>query len=284
MGNCPQSPHFPNLILDLICFAHRSNFLRVHQARLDSTLLGDYLGEGGTSDVEYWNLIRYHYVRAISFEGMNVEQGLRHFLTNAGFRLPGEAQKIDRLITVFAQCFWEDNAGTASCPFSHQDTVFILSFSVIMLNTDLHKANVNMAKKKVKKMTKQEFMNNLRGVDNSSDLSKEYLSKIYDSIASQVIEMEVRMDAERRANNASDDEGGTYGRTIYLTGRYFPSTATRILTRIIPTHASLVEVRPQVQAGGPGHGGRGGHDKGQLQGSQQGGKVRWRAPPWDGSL
>ena len=144
---------------------------------------------------------------------MNVEQGLRHFLTNAGFRLPGEAQKIDRLITVFAQCFWEDNAGTASCPFSHQDTVFILSFSVIMLNTDLHKANANLAKKKVKKMTKQEFMNNLRGVDNSSDLSKDYLSKIYDSIASQVIEME--FDPKSRQDEQGTEGGGDSSRVSY---------------------------------------------------------------------
>ena len=168
-----------------------SNFLRVHQSSLDTTVLGDYLGEGGTSDEEYWNLIRYHYVRAISFEGMNVEQGLRHFLTSAGFRLPGEAQKIDRLITVFAQCFWEDNAGTACCPFSHQDTVFILAFSVIMLNTDLHKASLDDSRKKRKrkKMSKLEFMNNLRGVDNSADLSKDYLSSIYDSISAEAIEM-----------------------------------------------------------------------------------------------
>mmetsp|Transcript_2723 Transcript_2723/g.4095 ORF Transcript_2723/g.4095 Transcript_2723/m.4095 type:complete len:407 (+) Transcript_2723:1-1221(+) len=32
-------------------------------------------------------------------------------------------------------------------------------------------------------MTKTEFLNNLRGVDNSEDLSREYLSQIYDSIA-----------------------------------------------------------------------------------------------------
>ena len=147
----------------------------MYQTRLDPVNVGEYLSEGGLNDEEYWNLIRYHYVRAISFENLNVEQGLRHFLTNGGFRLPGEAQRIDRLLTTFAQCFWEDNSGNAlCCPFSHQDTVYLLAFAVIMLNTDLHKADAgNTSSRKRKKMTKLEFMNNLRGVDSASDLNKE---------------------------------------------------------------------------------------------------------------
>mmetsp|Transcript_28430 Transcript_28430/g.34635 ORF Transcript_28430/g.34635 Transcript_28430/m.34635 type:complete len:1081 (-) Transcript_28430:82-3324(-) len=178
-----------------------ASFLRIHVNALDSAVLGDYLGEGGhAGDGEFWNQLRYHYVRAISFVGMNVEEGLRHFLTRSGFRLPGEAQKIDRIITTFSQCFWEDNAGDHTrCPFRHQDTVFLLSFAIIMLNTDLHKSGSSSAvttalpslnsssKRHRKKMTKQEFTNNLRGVDNAEDLSKDYLSDIYDSIDARPI-------------------------------------------------------------------------------------------------
>jgi len=173
-----------------------ASFLRIHQARLDQIALGEYLGEGGKdgADIEYWNLIRFNYVRAISFVGMNVEQGLRHFLTCSGFRLPGEAQKIDRIISTFSQCYWEDNAGDhLRCPFHDQDTVFLISFAIIMLNTDLHKnksvsgAPSTSSRKQRKRMTKTEFMNNLRGVDNSEDLSRDYLSEIYDSIEAQPI-------------------------------------------------------------------------------------------------
>lgn len=175
-----------------------ASFLRLYQTRIDTSVLGDYLGEGGTDgdEVERYNLIRFHYTSAISFVGMNVEQGLRHFLTNCGFRLPGEAQKIDRIMTTFSQCYWEDNAGDHErCPFQDQDTVFLIAFAIIMLNTDLHKTSMfaappgqNVSKQKQrKKMTKQEFLNNLRGVDNSEDLSREYLSEIYDSIAQNPI-------------------------------------------------------------------------------------------------
>lgn len=87
-----------------------ASFLRLHRVDINAEALGNYLGEGGKdgAEVEHYNLIRFNYVRAIAFVGMNVEQGLRHFLTNCGFRLPGEAQKIDRIISTFAQCYWED--------------------------------------------------------------------------------------------------------------------------------------------------------------------------------
>ena len=179
-----------------------ASFLRLHQSQIDPEALGEYLGEGGRdgADVEYWNLIRFNYVRAISFVGMNVEQGLRHFLTNCGFRLPGEAQRIDRIISTFAQCYWEDNAGDhIRCPFNDQDTVFLISFAIIMLNTDLHSTGVSgtgaTARRQRKKMTKSEFLNNLRGVESSEDLSRDYLSAIYDSIEFHAIEIHVTPNA-----------------------------------------------------------------------------------------
>lgn len=118
---------------------------------------------------------------------------LRHFLTNCGFRLPGEAQQIDRVMTTFSQCYWEDNAGDYHrCPFDDQDTVFLLSFAIIMLNTDLHKVAQpvkSRSKRQRKKMTKPEFLNNLRDVCRDDELSQEYLSAIYDSVEATPIEL-----------------------------------------------------------------------------------------------
>jgi hypothetical protein len=51
-----------------------ATFLRVHQKKIPPHLLGDFLGEGSDSISDHWDMIRYHYVRAISFVDMNVEE------------------------------------------------------------------------------------------------------------------------------------------------------------------------------------------------------------------
>ncbi|KAL7446952.1 hypothetical protein ACHAXM_010695 [Skeletonema potamos] len=169
---------------------HVSSFLRVHQTSIDPVVLGEYLGEGGIDgiDKDYWNLIRFYYVRAVSFVGMNIEKALRHFLTNCGFRLPGEAQRIDRVISTFSQCYWEDNAGDmANCPFQDQDTCFLVSFAIIMLNTDLHKSQPTKSKT-LKRMTRSEFIANLRHVC-AADKFQSYIYDIYDAIEKSPILM-----------------------------------------------------------------------------------------------
>lgn len=50
----------------------------------------------------------YAYVDQMAFQSMDMVSGLRKFLE--GFRLPGEAQKIDRLMEKFAARFCECNA------------------------------------------------------------------------------------------------------------------------------------------------------------------------------
>ena len=67
----------------------------------------------------------------------------------------------------------------------------LVSFALIMLNTDLHRASTDQGKKKRKKMTKEEFINNLRGIDQGQNIDKDYLTMMYDNIASYPIEMEV---------------------------------------------------------------------------------------------
>jgi hypothetical protein len=60
-----------------------------------------------------------------------------------------------------------------------------------MLNTDLHRANADEKKHKRKRMSKDEFINNLRGSDNGNNIDRNYLSMIYDNIANCAIELAV---------------------------------------------------------------------------------------------
>jgi hypothetical protein len=167
-----------------------ARFLRTFQNQLDLADIGDYLGEGGdgADEVEFWNQCRFRYLRALSFVDMEIEPALRLFLTGAGFRLPGEAQKIDRFVEAFQKLYWADNHGSKCCPLKSADTVHILTFAIIMLNTDLHRAQQDN-KKKRKQMTQAEFINNLRGSDSGDNIDRNLLCRIYDNIAAHPIEL-----------------------------------------------------------------------------------------------
>lgn len=60
--------------------------------RLDKTFIGDFLGD----NEEFCKEVMYIYVDLMDFANMDIVAALRHFLD--GFRLPGEAQKIDRFV------------------------------------------------------------------------------------------------------------------------------------------------------------------------------------------
>jgi Guanine nucleotide exchange factor in Golgi transport N-terminal/Sec7 domain len=75
-----------------------ANFLRIHKDRIDPAALGQYLGENGTggAESEYWNSIRYLFVRAISFIGMNVDKGYDYI----SHGIAGYLFQMDHLTTV----------------------------------------------------------------------------------------------------------------------------------------------------------------------------------------
>ena len=71
------------------------------------TQVGDFLGESMKFNKE----VMYAYVDQLDFCEKEFVSALRTFLE--GFRLPGEAQKIDRLMEKFAARYIECNQGWA---------------------------------------------------------------------------------------------------------------------------------------------------------------------------
>lgn len=114
-------------------------------------------------------------------QGLNLERALRLFLD--AFRLPGESQKIERCMEAFAARYYDANVGLPTGISANADAACVLSYSTIMLNTDLHSTQVK------KKMTLEEFKRNNRGTNNKQDWPAEYLTDIYNSIASDAIKM-----------------------------------------------------------------------------------------------
>jgi len=118
------------------------------------------------------------FMKQMDFTNLPFEQGLRHFISK--LRLPGEAQKIDKLMEAFAERYCECNPGTIS---DEQDTIYVLAFSVIILQTDLHNPQIKLEKK----MCLEAFINNNRGIDNGEDLCPELLTKIYEGVKREPI-------------------------------------------------------------------------------------------------
>ena len=140
--------------------------------RLDKAMIGEYLGEGDTHNVA----IMHAFVDSMDFTRRRFVDALRQFLQS--FRLPGEAQKIDRFMLKFAERYITGNPNA----FANADTAYVLAYSVIMLNTDQHSS-----KMKGKRMTPEDFIKNNRGINDSGDLPDDYLIGIYNEIAQNEI-------------------------------------------------------------------------------------------------
>jgi len=141
---------------------------------LDKVSVGSFLG-----DIENTEVLE-KYIELIDFSSLEIDDALRFLLTL--FRLPGEAQLIDRIVKAFAHSYFKHNEET-TC-LSSASTAYILSFSIIMLNTDAHNPQVK------NKMTKQEFVRNNRGIDGGKDLDPKYLAAVYKRIVNNEIVME----------------------------------------------------------------------------------------------
>ncbi|XWS40913.1 hypothetical protein CRYUN_Cryun17cG0037000 [Craigia yunnanensis] len=140
---------------------------------LDKNLIGDFLGNHD----EFCVQVLHEFARTFDFHEMNFDSALRVFLGT--FRLPGESQKIQRVLEAFAERYYEQSPHI----FCNKDAALLLSYSLIMLNTDQHNVQVK------KKMTEEDFIRNNRHINGGEDLPREYLSELYHSICENEIQM-----------------------------------------------------------------------------------------------
>ncbi|KAF2861619.1 hypothetical protein K470DRAFT_256750 [Piedraia hortae CBS 480.64] len=150
--------------------------------RIDKASLGEFLGEGD----EYNIKIMHAFLDQMDFSRTRFVDALRRFLQS--FRLPGEAQKIDRLMLKFAERYTTGNPSA----FANADTAYVLGYSVIMLNTDQHSAQVKQ------RMAPEDFIKNNRGINDNADLPEDYLRGIFEEIQNNEIVLDT--ERERAAN------------------------------------------------------------------------------------
>ena len=89
--------------------------------------------------------------------------------------------QIDRIMEAFAMHYCKQNPDL----FDDTDTCYILSFSIIMLNTTLHNVSVN----KKNRLSMNQFVEMNRGINAGQDLPKDMLESIYKSIKKEPFEV-----------------------------------------------------------------------------------------------
>lgn len=141
---------------------------------LDKVRVGEYLAQNNPHAKETLKA----FILFNDFSGLEIDEAMRVFLGK--FKILGEAEVVDRTMELFAERYCEQNPDAFSSP----GTAYILSFSIMMLNTDAHSIHVKS------KMTLNEFVRNNRGIDDGRDLPDAVMESIYHRITSREIKLD----------------------------------------------------------------------------------------------
>ncbi|KYO35096.1 hypothetical protein Y1Q_0000987 [Alligator mississippiensis] len=142
---------------------------------------------------EFSKLVAEEYLQFFDFTGMTLDHSLRSFFK--AFSLIGETQERERVLIHFSNRYYQCNPNTIST----QDGVHCLTCAMMLLNTDLHGHNIG------KKMTCQEFIANLQGMNDGKDFPKGLLKALYNSIKNEKLEWAV--DEEEKEKKKSHTDG-----------------------------------------------------------------------------
>ncbi|KAM9741398.1 PH and SEC7 domain-containing protein 2 isoform 2-T3 [Menidia menidia] len=149
---------------------------------------------------DFSQLVASEYLSFFDFSGLSLDRALRNFLK--AFPLMGETQERERVLVHFSRRFCHCNPQT----LTSEDGAHTLTCALMLLNTDLHGHNIG------KKMSCQQFISNLDGLNNSKDFPKDLLKVLYNSIKNEKLEWAVEEEELRKSLSELVEEqceGGT---------------------------------------------------------------------------
>ncbi|KAK0520089.1 hypothetical protein OC842_007218 [Tilletia horrida] len=107
--------------------------------------IAEWLG----SDVPLNRTVCAAYFKYFDFSNMRVDVAFRRLCDKLFLR--AETQQVDRILSAFSQRYWECNPSSV---YGSADVVHSIVFSLLLLNTDLHVADIQ------DRMTRQQFVRN----------------------------------------------------------------------------------------------------------------------------
>nr|XP_020657112.1 PH and SEC7 domain-containing protein 3 isoform X2 [Pogona vitticeps] len=175
-----------------------------HLDRFKRSDVAKHLGKNN----EFSKLVAEEYLKFFDFTGLSLDHSLRIFFK--AFSLVGETQERERVLVHFSNRYHHCNPNTIST----KDGVHCLTCAIMLLNTDLHGHNIG------KKMSCQEFIANLQGMNDGKDFPRELLKALYNSIKNEKLEWAVDDEEKKKSPSDGSDEkdNGTQSKTVNRIG------------------------------------------------------------------
>ncbi|XP_075756218.1 PH and SEC7 domain-containing protein 2 isoform X2 [Pelodiscus sinensis] len=152
---------------------------------------------------EFSKLVAEEYLRFFDFTGLSLDKALRTFLR--AFPLMGETQERERVLIHFSRRYCQCNPEESTS----EDGIHTLTCALMLLNTDLHGHNVG------KKMSGQQFIANLDGLNDGKDFAKDLLKTLYNSIKNEKLEWAIDEDELRKSlSELVDDKLGASAKKV----------------------------------------------------------------------
>ncbi|KAL1924491.1 uncharacterized protein VTP21DRAFT_4145 [Calcarisporiella thermophila] len=189
-----------------LCFEGNEKFVSRRQ-------LAEFLGK----DKKINSLILQHYMSLLDFKDKDLNMAFRDLCSR--LYVKAETQQIDRILKVFADRYQECNPKNI---FNSAEVVHAVSYSLLLLNTDLHIAQVP------RKMTRSQFVRNtlevVQVVDPSVNTSKlePVLRDLYTSVRLSRVEQPANCSPEL-GKSGSEKRTTRWGKDMFT--RIWPNTA-----------------------------------------------------------
>uniref|UniRef100_A0A3Q1EMP8 Pleckstrin and Sec7 domain containing 2 n=1 Tax=Acanthochromis polyacanthus TaxID=80966 RepID=A0A3Q1EMP8_9TELE len=181
---------------------------------------------------EFSQLVASEYLSFFDFSGLSLDRALR-----------------ERVLVHFSRRFCHCNPQTPTA----EDGAHTLTCALMLLNTDLHGHNIG------KKMSCQQFISNLDGLNNGKDFPKDLLKVLYNSIKNEKLEWAEEEELRKSLSELVEEqcEGGSK-RVARVTDGSNPFIAIPILLNAVTykhgvltrkSHADMDGKRPRGRRG-----------------------------------
>jgi IQ motif/SEC7 domain-containing protein len=137
--------------------------------------LGEYISEAHNA---FSMKVLSCYLEKFDFAGLRVDKALRKFLQTV--QIPGEAQKIEKIMEMFGKRFLKCNPNFAN-KLKSTDSIATLCVAIMLLSTDIHTPDI----KPDKKLIEKDFLSQLHGADAGRHFDQKLLKSIFKSVKKQ---------------------------------------------------------------------------------------------------